>query len=205
MTQEAHLIWSLPLSITLVTICLCLIMGPVTLVGIGVLVAFVPVVERITSTMLKIRHQRVSWTDKRIGIINAMLQGVRLCLPNSAFDRMTEYSPPTCLPFRLLHSQIKVTKLNNYEANYEKRITEAREREVHFLRKELAVWACTLFIMVLSPVLATAATFSVYVLVSEENILTAAMSFSVLLLFSALRFPINYAGRLVGSKLKLAL
>lgn len=55
--------------------------------------------------------------------------------------------------------------------------------------------------MVLSPVLATAATFSVYVLVSEDNILTAAMSFSVLLLFSALRFPINYAGRLVGSKL----
>jgi hypothetical protein len=54
--------------------------------------------------------------------------------------------------------------------------------------------------MVLSPVLATAATFSVYVLVSEDNILTAAMSFSVLLLFSALRFPINYAGRLVGSK-----
>jgi hypothetical protein len=92
-TQEAHLIWSLPLSITLVTICLCLIMGPVTLVGIGVLVAFVPVVERITSTMLKIRHQRVSWTDKRIGIINAMLQGVRLCLLNSAFDRMTVYSP----------------------------------------------------------------------------------------------------------------
>jgi ABC-type multidrug transport system fused ATPase/permease subunit len=76
-TQEGHLVWSLPLSITLVTICLCLIMGPVTLVGIGVLVAFVPVVERITSTMLKIRQQRASWTDKRLGIISAMLQGVR--------------------------------------------------------------------------------------------------------------------------------
>jgi hypothetical protein len=90
--------------------------------------------------------------------------------------------------------------LNNYEANYAKRIAEAREKEVFYLRRELAVWASTLFVMVLSPVLATAATFSVYVLVSEDNILTAAMSFSVLLLFAALRFPINYAGRFVGSK-----
>jgi hypothetical protein len=96
-------------------------------------------------------------------------------------------------------SQIKITKLNNYEANYAKRISEAREKEVSYLRRELGVWATTLFIMVLSPVLAAAATFSVYVLVSEEHVLTAAMSFSVLLLFAALRFPINYAGRLVGS------
>ena len=95
--------------------------------------------------------------------------------------------------------QIKVTKLNNYEANYEKRVSEARAKEVFYLRRELAVWASTLFIMVLSPVLATASTFAVYVLVSEDNILTAATSFSVLLLFAALRFPINYAGRLVGS------
>jgi hypothetical protein len=76
-TQEGHLIWSLPLSITLVTIFLVLIMGPVTLVGIAILIATVPVVERITNRMLKIRHARVSWTDKRVGIVNAMLQGVR--------------------------------------------------------------------------------------------------------------------------------
>lgn len=73
-----------------------------------------------------------------------------------------------------------------------------REKELALLRKELAIWACTLFMTVLSPVLATAATFSVYVLVDEDNILTAAKSFSVLLLFATLRFPINYAGRLVG-------
>ena len=75
---------------------------------------------------------------------------------------------------------------------------EAREKEVALLKRELSVWACTLFMTVLSPVIATAATFTVYVLVDEDNILTAAKSFSVLLLFAALRFPINYAGRLVG-------
>lgn len=166
--QEGHLIWSLPLAIALVTIFLVLIMGPVSLVGIGVLIGFVPIVERITSRMLKIRQQRVKWTDRRVDIVNAMLQG------------------------------IKVTKLNNYEENYERRVQEARDKEVEFLSKELAVWATTLFVTVLSPVVATAATFAVYVLVNENHILTAAMSFSVLLLFAALRFPINNAGRLIG-------
>lgn len=167
-TQEGHLVWSLPLSMALVTVFLVLIIGPVALVGIAVLIMFVPVVERITSKMLRIRQKRVSWTDKRIEIVSSMLQG------------------------------IKVTKLNNYEANYAKRVRYAREREFHYLRQELAVWAVTLFIMVLSPVLATAATFTVYVLMNENNILSAALSFSVLLLFAALRFPINYAGRFVG-------
>jgi len=77
-TQEGHLIWSLPLSVALVTICLVLIMGPVTLVGIAVLIAFVPLIERITSKMLAIRHERAKKTDERIEIVNAMLQGVSL-------------------------------------------------------------------------------------------------------------------------------
>ena len=99
-----------------------------------------------------------------------------------------------------MHLQIKVAKLNNYEANYEKRVTEARNNEVVLLRQELAVWATTLCITVVSPMLASAATFAVYVLINDSNILTAAKTFAVLLLFSALRFPINYAGRLMGSK-----
>lgn len=60
------------------------------------------------------------------------------------------------------------------------------------------VWALTLVITVVSPVLASAATFVTYVLVDENNILTTSRTFTVLLLFSALRFPINYTGRLIG-------
>jgi hypothetical protein len=96
--------------------------------------------------------------------------------------------------------KIKVTKLNSFEKNYEERVTEARNIELLYLRKELAVWAMTLVLIVISPMMATAATFSVYVLIDENNVLTPSRSFSVLLLFSALRFPINFAGRLLGSK-----
>lgn len=166
--QDGHLIWALPLSMIAVTICLLFVLGPTTLVGIGVLVAFVPVVERITSRMLAIRHERVKRTDERVALVSAMLQG------------------------------IKVTKLNHYEENYERRVTSFRESELALLRKELAVWALTLVLTVISPGIATSATFAVYVLSDEDNVLTASKSFSVLLLFSALRFPINFAGRLLG-------
>jgi ABC-type bacteriocin/lantibiotic exporter with double-glycine peptidase domain len=84
-TQEGHLIWSLPLSICLVTFFLYRTLGPSTLVGIVVLVGFVPLIQKVTSQMLAIRQQRVMYTDRRVDIVSNMLQG------------------------------IKVTKLNNYE------------------------------------------------------------------------------------------
>ena len=91
-----------------------------------------------------------------------------------------------------------MTKLNNYESKYRERIHQIRTDELKFLGRELTVWAMTLVLTVISPVLATSATFATYVLIDERNILTAAKTFTILLLFSALRFPINYMGRLIG-------
>lgn len=167
-TQEAHLIWAMPLSIVLVTICLLVVMGPVTLIGVVVLLCMVPMVERVASAMLKVRLERVKLTDKRVEITNAMIQG------------------------------IKVTKLNHYEENYKERVRQARHAELQKLRQELFVWALSLVLTVISPTLASSATFIVYVLSQEERVLTAAQTFTVLLLFNALRFPINYFGRLLG-------
>ena len=166
-TQEAHLIWSCPLSMAVVTFFLLAIMGPTTIVGMVVLFLFVPIVQKIASSMLNIRHERVLISDQRIETTSAMLQG------------------------------IKVTKLNNYEFKYQSRIEDARNRELALLRRELFVWAMTLVLTVVSPVLASAATFVTYAMI-DGNILTASKTFTVLLLFSALRFPINYVGRLIG-------
>jgi ABC-type multidrug transport system fused ATPase/permease subunit len=91
-----------------------------------------------------------------------------------------------------------VTKLNHYEENYQMRVEEARHKELGKLQKELFVWAISLVIMVISPTLASGATFIVYALANEDHILTASETFTVLLLFNALRFPINYFGRLLG-------
>jgi len=60
----------------LVTILLLVIMGPITIVGMACLVLFVPLVQYIASRMLAIRRKRVEMTDKRVEMVNAMLQGV---------------------------------------------------------------------------------------------------------------------------------
>ena len=166
--QEGHFLWSCPLSMALVSALLLLIMGPTALVGIAVLAGFVPLTTHITARMVAARRQRARATDERVEIVHAMLHG------------------------------IKATKLNNYEAKYLDRITCARERELACLRKELFIWASSLTVMVITPVLASALTYVTFVLVDDGNVLTASKTFTTLLLFACLRFPINYVGRLVG-------
>jgi ABC-type multidrug transport system fused ATPase/permease subunit len=87
-SQEGHLIWSLPLSITLVTIALVVVLGPTALVGIAVLIMFVPAIERVTSRMLAIRQKRTKMTDKRVEIVSAMLQGVRMVVWRPSYLRL---------------------------------------------------------------------------------------------------------------------
>jgi ABC-type multidrug transport system fused ATPase/permease subunit len=150
----------------LVAIALCVVIGPSMAVGIASLILFAPIIQRITNKMMEIRRQRVKVTDKRVEIVNAMLQG------------------------------IKVTKLNNYESKYIERMKEIRREELALLRKELYTWSTVMAVQFISPVLASAVAFTAYVLLG--NMLTASDAFTALLLFNALRFPINYASRLVG-------
>ena len=99
--------------------------------------------------------------DERIQIVSAMLQG------------------------------IKITKLMNYEDEFERRVQDARRREMALVRKEQFVWGLTLVIRVFTPVLASFATFVTYVLVSQDNIMTASVVFTLTMLFNMLKFPIN--------------
>jgi ABC-type multidrug transport system fused ATPase/permease subunit len=91
---------------------------------------------------------------------------------------------------------IRVTKLNNYEGRYAARIDDARNEELGLLRREFRVWSLLMAVQFISPVVASAGAFAAYVLVG--NVLTTADAFTALLLFNALRFPINYASRLAG-------
>jgi len=165
-TAEGHLLWSAPLSMILVAIALVCVVGPSMAVGIASLILFAPVVQWITNKMMETRKQRVKVTDKRVEIVNAMLQG------------------------------IKVTKLNNYESRYIQRMNAIRQEELALLWKELYVWSTVMAVQFISPVLASAGAFAAYVLLG--NVLTTSDAFTALLLFNALRFPINYASRLVG-------
>lgn len=91
---------------------------------------------------------------------------------------------------------IKVTKLNNYEHRYIERIKKVRNEELGLLRKEMYVWSTVMAVQFISPVVASAGAFAAYALAG--NLMTTADAFTALLLFNALRFPINYASRLIG-------
>jgi ABC-type multidrug transport system fused ATPase/permease subunit len=165
---EGHNLWSCPLLIVVVSTLLWVIMGPELLVGVGVLILFVPVIQRIVSRMLQIRKARSKLTDTRINILTSMLQGIR------------------------------VAKLNHYESKISELVGAVREQEMKLLRSELFMWGWVLTCAVCSPLIALATSFSFFVLVSESNFVTPADAFSVLLLFAILRFPINMTARLVG-------
>jgi len=164
--QEGHLAWSCPLAMVSVTVLLLLIMGPVTIVGMAVLVLLLPTVNAIVGRMVTLRETRVGYTDERVEDITAALRGVR------------------------------VTKLNSFEEKFIERILGAREREVRFLRRELMMWSSTLVVTVFTPIIASSVTFMLYV--AMGNVMTASSVFTILQLFVALRFPINYAGKLLG-------
>jgi hypothetical protein len=103
-----------PLSLLLVTWFLCYSMGTSTLVGIVVLIAFLPINNMVTKQMTILRSQRVELSDERVEITCSMLMGIRS------------------------------TKLNGYEQKYKERVEEVRHRELKLLAKEQACWATTL-------------------------------------------------------------
>ena len=96
--QEGHLAWSCPLSMIVVSIFLVLIMGPSTLVGVFVLFVLVPIVKRVATTMLRIRHERAKLSDERVEVVTAMLQGVSLVMldPDTHMHTHTQRCVYTC-------------------------------------------------------------------------------------------------------------
>lgn len=168
-TQEGHLIWSAPLSMLIVTVLLLVTLGPTTLVGMLSMFLFVPLVQRVVSAMMNVRKKRIQCTDARIEAVTVLLTSIRFC------------------------------KLNHYEHKFLQRIEQARKMERIYVRKELSLFAMTMFLTVITPVLACAVTFTAYILIGGEGtVLTAAETFTTLIFFTALRFPINYAGKLMG-------
>lgn len=119
--HEGHMIWSCPLAIVIVITLLFILIGPSCFVGAAILVGLIPLSKKVAHIIVKIRRKRVGIADERIHIVASMLQ------------------------------DIKVTKLNNYEDQFEKRVMDKRKEEITMVRKEQFVWGFTLVIRVFTP------------------------------------------------------
>jgi ABC-type multidrug transport system fused ATPase/permease subunit len=165
---EGQNLWSCPVLIIVVAVLLWMYIGPELVLGIVVLILFLPIIKVIVGTMLTIRKERSKLTDRRIQIITSMLQG------------------------------ILVTKLNHYEKMVGISVMAVRDQEMSLLSKELRMWGLVLTTAVSSPILAFGVAITFFVLSANNNILQPSDAFSALLFFSILRFPVNLAARLVG-------
>ncbi|KAM9636100.1 multidrug resistance-associated protein 1-like isoform 1-T1 [Trichechus inunguis] len=160
LTASLNLLWSAPFQILMVVSLLWQELGPAVLAGVAVLVFVIPMNALVANRVKKLKKSQTKSKDKQIKLLNEIVHG------------------------------IKILKLYAWEPSYKKKINEIREQEleVHKSAGYLAVFS--MLTLTCIPFLVSLATFGVYFLLDEGNILTAAKVFTSMSLFNILRLPL---------------
>ncbi|XP_063262505.1 ATP-binding cassette sub-family C member 2 [Prinia subflava] len=154
-----HQLWSGPLQITLSIVFLWRELGPSVLAGIATMVLLLPINAFLVAKAKKIQERNMKNKDERMKIMTEILNG------------------------------IKILKLFAWEPSFEKRVNEIRARELKNLLNFSYLQSVSVFVFTCAPFLVSLASFAVYVLVDENNILDAKKAFTAISLFNVLRFP----------------
>ncbi|CAJ0581901.1 unnamed protein product, partial [Mesorhabditis spiculigera] len=169
-----------PLNIAFSLSLLSVLMGPTAVSGIALMLLLIPF-NYFTSVLIKkLQLKQLKVKDERAKICNEVLNG------------------------------IKLVKLYAWEPVMLLRINKLREQEVNILRKANMTARLVDAINAASPYLVAMVTFTVFILSSEENILTPQIAFVALAIFNQLRLPmkvfallINYVVRALVSKRRI--
>uniref|UniRef100_A0ABI0P185 ATP binding cassette subfamily C member 13 n=1 Tax=Bos taurus TaxID=9913 RepID=A0ABI0P185_BOVIN len=86
--------------------------------------------------------------------------------------------------------KLKILKLYAWEPSYKKKIIEIREQELEVQKSAGYLAVFSMLTLTCIPFLVSLATFGVYFLLDEENILTATKVFTSMSLFNILRLPL---------------
>ncbi|XP_065495552.1 ATP-binding cassette sub-family C member 2 isoform X1 [Caloenas nicobarica] len=154
-----HQLWSSPLQIILSIFFLWGELGPSVLAGIAVMVLLIPINGFLVAKAKNIQVRSMKNKDERMKIMSEILNG------------------------------IKILKLFAWEPSFENRVNEIRTRELKDLANFSYLQAVSVFVFTCAPFLVSLASFAVYVLVDENNILDAQKAFTAISLFNVLRFP----------------
>ncbi|KFV74610.1 Canalicular multispecific organic anion transporter 1, partial [Dryobates pubescens] len=156
-----HQLWSSPLQIILSIFFLWEELGPSVLAGIAVMVLLIPINAFLVSKSRNIQVRNMKNKDERMKIMTEILNG------------------------------IKILKLFAWEPSFEKRVNEIRAHELKDLKNFSYLQAISIFVFTCAPFLVSLASFAVYVLVDENNVLDAQKAFTSISLFNVLRFPMS--------------
>ncbi|KAG9295694.1 hypothetical protein G9A89_001711 [Geosiphon pyriformis] len=155
-----HIIWSGPFQISLALYFLYKTLGFSIFAGVAAMILTIPLNAWIAKKMRNIQKIQMGNKDQRIKLMNEVLNG------------------------------IKVIKLYAWEAPFLKKINYIRnDLELGNLKKLAYLGAIQNFSWACTPFMVSFATFSVFVLTSDEP-LTASLVFVSLSLFNLLQFPL---------------
>ncbi|XP_062436537.1 ATP-binding cassette sub-family C member 2 [Rhea pennata] len=169
MANFVHQLWSCPLQIVLSVIFLWMELGPSVLAGIGVMVLLIPINGFLIVKAKGIQVKNMKNKDERMKIMNEILSG------------------------------IKILKLFAWEPSFEKRIKEIRAHELRNLLSFSYLQSVSIFAFTCAPFMVSLASFAVYVLVDENNVLDAQKAFTAISLFNVLRFPMTMLPMVISS------
>ncbi|XP_058043060.1 ATP-binding cassette sub-family C member 2 isoform X2 [Ahaetulla prasina] len=160
-TLYMHQLWSSPLQIIICLVFLWTELGPSVLAGIGVMVILIPLNAVLVTKSRNIQMKNMKHKDERMKIMNEILNG------------------------------IKILKFFAWELSFQKQVEKIRAWELKGLLHFFHLQSVGIFAFSCAPFLVSVATFAVYVMVDENNILDAQKAFTSIALFNILRFPLG--------------
>ncbi|XP_039213001.1 canalicular multispecific organic anion transporter 1 isoform X2 [Crotalus tigris] len=156
-----HQLWSSPLQIIISLVFLWAELGPSVLAGIGVMVLLIPLNGVLVSKSRTIQVKNMNHKDERMKIMTEILNG------------------------------IKILKFFAWELSFQKQVEKIRALELKGLLRFFHLQSVGIFLFSCAPFLVSVATFAVYVMIDENNILDAQKAFTSIALFNILRFPLS--------------
>uniref|UniRef100_A0A8C5PFP9 Multidrug resistance-associated protein 1-like n=1 Tax=Leptobrachium leishanense TaxID=445787 RepID=A0A8C5PFP9_9ANUR len=155
-----NLLWSAPFQILMAIVFLWQELGAAILAGVAVLVLIIPLNAYIASKVKQLKKSHLKSKDQRIKLLNEVLHG------------------------------IKILKLYAWEPSYQKKVVDIREGEMDVLKSTGYLTTFSMLTLTCIPFLVSIATFGVYFLLDDANILTASKVFTTISLFNILRLPL---------------
>ncbi|EMP36462.1 Canalicular multispecific organic anion transporter 1 [Chelonia mydas] len=219
-----HQLWSAPLQIALSVVFLWWELGPSVLAGIGVMVLLIPINALLATKARAIQCPCPLPVALRSGNVDGVRERkCRACLGLPLYPAARK---PLCgaasssrdpSPMKNMKNKdqrmkimneilsgIKILKLFAWEPSFERQVGEIRVRELKGLLHFSYLQAFSIFIFSCAPLLVSVASFAVYVMVDEKNILDAQKAFTSISLFNVLRFPMAMLPIVISSLVQLS-
>lgn len=154
-----NMIWSSPFQIGLCCYFMYQELGPSIFVGVALLALSIPLNGIIAGISRKYQMAQMKAKDKRVKMMNEILSGV------------------------------KVLKLYGWEPSFIKQVLDIRNEEMKALRKAAWLNAIMSFFWTSVPFLVALLSFTTYVLVDDDNILTPQKAFTTITYMRIMKMP----------------